>query len=237
MIDDKVILDALIAKIKIRLPKFEVKYKNESLFQRFLGVLMFFNKGYMTRYTTTMFGNVYFVSKEWVEANPRQAWKILAHEYVHLLDGDEHPIKFPVQYALPQLIGLGALLTLGAFWSLWFLPALLFLGALAPWGSKGRTESEMRGYSMSMAVNYWRYGDITSGQRAHIASSFTGPNYYYMCRDEAYIEMEIRTRELKILKGEAARATHPRAVEDVLAVLHSLGVLHADARTGENALA
>lgn len=231
--NDKEILDDLVLAIKERLPKFQVKYKDENLFQKFLGVLMFFNRGYMTRYTTTMFGNVYFVSRKSVGENPRHAWKILAHEYVHLLDGRDHPVKFPLYYALPQVSALGALLALGAFWCSWALLALVFLVALAPWGSKGRTKSEMRGYAMSMAVNYWRYASVSQSLKDHVGSSFWGPNYYYMCRDKTFVKMEIGTIELQIMKGEAAKVTHPEAVLDVLVILLEHGALHASARTGD----
>jgi hypothetical protein len=230
--NDKEILDDLIAAIKARLPKFDVRYKDESLFQRFLGFIMFFNRAYMTQYTTTMFGKVYFTSRAWVGANPKQAWKILAHEYVHLLDGKDHPILFPVTYALPQLSALGALAAFGAFWTPWALLALLFLVALAPWRSKGRTKAEMRGYAMSMAVAYWTLGSISRALKEHVGARFWGPNYYYMCRNKSYVISEIDIAELKILKGDADRVTHPMAVTDVLQVLHARGALRAGVRVG-----
>ena len=230
---DKEILDELVATIKARLPKFDVKYKDESLFQRFLGFIMFFNRAYMTQYTTTMFGKVYFISRAWVEANPKQAWKILAHEYVHLLDDDDHPVMFTLSYAFPQISALGALAALGAFWTPWALVALVFLLALAPWGSKGRTKAEMRGYAMSMTVNYWRYGSISQGTKDHVMSSFWGPNYYYMCRDKTYVEMEVNTIELQILKGQADMVTHPQAVADVLTVLQAADAIKSGVRIGD----
>lgn len=230
--NDLDILDDLVATIKSRLPKFEVKYKNENLFQRFLGFIMFFNRAYMTQYTTTMFGKVYFTSRAWVEANPKSAWKILAHEYVHLLDGRDRPVMFPLSYAFPQISALGSLLALGAFWTPWALLALVFLVALAPWGSKGRTRAEMRGYAMTMAVNYWRYGSVSQSLKDHVGGSFWGPNYYYMCRDKTYVKMEVNTIELQIIKGEATEVTHPQAVSDVLEVLRAGGALKAGIRTG-----
>ena len=82
---DAAFLDALVAQIQIRIPKFEIRYKDESLFMKFLAVLVWiFNRRFMTDYTTTVAPKVYFPSRAWADANPRRVWKILAHEYVHL---------------------------------------------------------------------------------------------------------------------------------------------------------
>jgi len=235
--DDKAILDDLVAKIKIRLPDFEIRYKDEDTLQKLIGKALFFNSAYMTRYTTTMFGKVYFTSRKWVEDNPRSAWKVLAHEYVHLLDDKDEGLKFSLSYLAPQIYAAGALLAFGAFWSLWFLLALGFLGFLAPWGSKGRTKWEMRGYTMSMAVNYWRYGSVADWQKLNIVENFTGPNYYYMCRDRAAMDSKVHVAELLIMKGEAAKKTHPLVVQDMLSVLRAHDALHAGVRTGEDNVA
>ena len=228
--DDKAILEDLVKKIKVRLPDFEIRYKDEDLLQRIIGTILFFNPAYMTRFTTTMFGKVYFVSRKWAEANPRQAWKILAHEYVHLLDDQDHPIWFSASYLFPQIKALGALVTFGAFWSPWFLLSLVFLLALAPWPAPWRAKWEMRGYVMSMAVNYWCYGDIRDDQVEHIGHNFWGPNYYYMRRGQSKILEDLKLKVLKIIKGEATSLTHPVAVLDMLEVLRSHSAVKAGVR-------
>lgn len=222
--DDKAILESLVAKIQARLPGFEIRYKDESRLQKLIGFLLFFNKAYMTSFITTMFGKVYFPTRSRVEENPRGTWKTLAHEYVHLLDDRDHKLFKPT-YLYPQILAAGALLALGAFWCAWALLCLLCLVALAPWPAKYRTKWEMRGYAMSMAVNFWRYGRVTLDQMERIGENFWGPNYYYMCRSERKVRMQLKAIETALQSSSAAAVTHPLAVVDVKAVLRAHGAL------------
>jgi hypothetical protein len=211
--DDQFILQRLVSTIKEKVPDFEVRYKNESLFMKTLGVLLFlFNREFMTRFTTTIGNKVYFPSREAARARPRAHWKVLAHEYVHILDYQDQKLWFKVSYLLPQL---GALLALGAFFIPWFLLALL---ALAPWPSPWRTKWEMRGYTMSMATNYWRYGKITDDTKEWIGQNFWGWNYYKMAWRKKKIQKRLDDASDSIITG-AVFGVSPAFVE-VRAILN-----------------
>lgn len=200
--DDQALLQNLVNKIKAEVPGFELRYKDESLFMKVLGVLVWvFNRRFMRDYTTTVSPKVYFPSRAQAEANPRWVWKILTHEYVHLHDWKRSKVWFTFSYLLPQILALGALGALGAFWNLWFLLCLGFLVFAAPWGSRWRTHWELRGYTMSMAVNYWRYGSISDTQKENIARNFYGMDYYRMCPNKEKIRGLLQEQADAIASG------------------------------------
>ncbi len=173
--------DMLCVKIGRKIPGFEVRYKDESIFMKILGFLLFFNRKFMTRYTTTIGSKVYFPSRKFIEDKRSRAFKILSHEYMHLIDYKEHPIVFVLLYIAPQFLGL---LSLGSILSIWFGPwYLLFLIALVfflPIPSAGRAEVEKRGYCMNIAINIWRHGSIKDETREWLKETFTGWEYYRM---------------------------------------------------------
>jgi hypothetical protein len=186
-------LEVLVETIRKRIPTFEIRFKDENRFQQVLGfVLRPFNPTYMTKYTTTLYPIVYFPNRLFVERDPEGAWKILAHEYVHLLDTQANPIGFRIRYLLPQLLGTLAILSVFAIWSSWFLLTLVFLAAFFPWSSKGRTELELRGYAMTMAVDYWtgRSRSIPASSKDWIEEQFTGWSYYRMADSGVRTEID-----------------------------------------------
>lgn len=180
--DDKQTYDAVLRMIRAEIPGFGVKFKSESWTSKLLGVLAWpFNRKYMTNYTTTRYPKVYFPSRVYVTSSYRRAWKILAHEWVHLSDRKHHGPLFNVFYLAPQIFAILALPALLAVWfSNWWMVFALALVFIAPLPAPGRRHFEMRAYTMSMAVNYWRYGYIRPLTRKNIVDQFTGPAYYYM---------------------------------------------------------
>ena len=179
--DDSQLFDALVAVIRRRIPGFKIIYKDESLFHKFLSVILFFCPTYMTGMTTTIGKTVAFPSKEFVLKNRMKAFKILAHEYVHMLDWETRPVVFPVIYLLPQAQAFLALAGFAAVvYSNWWLFALVALGFLAPLPAFGRAQLELRGYAMSMAINIWRHGSIRDDTRDWIVGHFTHWSYYKM---------------------------------------------------------
>ena len=170
----------LAAKMKERMPSFKIEYKDESSFMKRLGKALFFNKGFMTNYTTTIGTTVYFPKRKDVEANPGSYFYTLAHEYVHAWDAHNAPVIFPTIYLLPQLL---ALLSLGAFLAFinpWFLLCLFALLFLAPIPSPGRGWAELRGYGMSCKVRKWQHGSVREDYLDSRIEAFTGPGYYFM---------------------------------------------------------
>jgi len=172
-------LAMLIRLAEKEIPGFQVKFKNESWTSKVLGFLTWpFNKRYMQDFTTTRGKTVFFPSRKWMLDRQMVAAKVLAHELVHLWDRKHRNfITHECWYMFPQILALFSLLALfGGSWMhcLWFLCALL------PLPAPGRMELEMRGYTMSMAMNYWRYDSIRPGTKEWVSKRFTGWEYYKM---------------------------------------------------------
>lgn len=178
--NDQQMLDALQAKIKERVPSFKIKFKNESTFMKILGKLLFFNKGFMTNYITTIGTTVYWPSRERFEQYPLGSFLTLAHEYVHIMDYKRHPVLFPLGYLFPQIKAILALLAILAVVSPWFLLALLFLLALAPWPAPHRKWAEMRGFGMSVKARAWLGWTISEDRMNRYVEQFTTSAYYFM---------------------------------------------------------
>lgn len=178
--NDQEKLDALQAKIKETVPSFEVRFKDQSTFMKILGKLMFFNKGFMTSYITTIGTKVYWPSKERFEQYPLGSFLTLAHEYVHVMDFKRRPVRFVLGYLFPQIKAVLALLAVLAVVSPWFLLALLALLALAPIPAPFRKTAEMRGFGMSLKARSWLGWTLTEDRMNHYVEQFTTSAYYFM---------------------------------------------------------
>jgi len=221
---DDQLFDALCAIIRSRIPGFRIQYKDESILSKIIGFLIFFNRDYMTKYTTTLGDLVKFPSRKFVEENKWKAFKILAHEYVHILDNDKAPVMFKILYAAPQWLGLLSLVALLAIWfSNWWLMALVCLIFFVPWPSP-RAHLEMRGYSMNIAINMWRHGDIIEKTREWLVEKFIGWPYYKMAWRESTVrewiaETEELVHNLDRMKPDATIFETSVAFQDVYQLL------------------
>lgn len=183
------------AFVSKHIPNFTVKYKNNSLFMKFLGVLVWvFNRRFMTDYTTTLKWIVYFPSEEFVKKSPDRAVSILMHEFIHLWDRKKKGVAFSLLYTLPQsgaVLPLAMLLGIG-----WLIPGwgnlilgLLVVLFLLPWPAPWRMQWELRGYTMDLAHAHWQ-GHNMDTLDEFIIEQFTGWNYYRMWA----FENDIRAR-------------------------------------------
>lgn len=172
--------DRLHQVIKNRVPEFKIKYKDESYLMKFFGKVLFFNKNFMETVTTTIGKTVYFPNKKFLE---ERYFSTLAHEYVHVLDYVRKPLLFSLSYLFPQILSLFSLL---AFVNIWFL---LFLIFLLPFPAKFRTNSEIRGYGMSIFVK--NKLNIPFSVQSYV-DIFSSPKYYYMCRNKSYVERRLK---------------------------------------------
>ncbi len=156
-----------------------VRFKDQSRLMRFIGRVMFFNRLFMTHYTTTIGKTVYFPRGE-------DNWLTLAHEAVHALDYERRPVRFTLGYLMPQLLGvLGLLSLVGALWCTWSLLGAVLLLALAPWPSPWRLARERRGYQVTIAADILRERSTamvrSPGYLRWLADhTYSGPSYYYM---------------------------------------------------------
>ena len=131
------LLNSLVDEISIRHKSFSIGYKDESLLQKTIGILVFpFNREYMTRYTTTLGSKVYFPSREAVEEDPYKYAEVLSHELVHIWDSEKSGLKFALGYASPQIWAvplLAAVSVLGSWVPTALMFGLLFVAYLTMW--------------------------------------------------------------------------------------------------------
>lgn len=72
---------------------------------------------------------------------------------------------------------LGLAIWLTTWWAILLGCAVICILPLPAWW---RTQIELRGYTMNLAVNYWRYGSVQQSTIDWTVAAFTGPNYYFM---------------------------------------------------------
>lgn len=167
-----------------------VEFKNESKFMKFLGALLFFNKGFMSMFVTTIGDTVYFPSKEMIEDKPESAIMVMSHEYVHIKDSKRLGLLYKPMYLFPQILAVLSIFSLFAFLTPYAWLFLIFLVFLAPFYSPGRKYIELRGYQMSIFTYYLflkenEHSDESIKKILYDFSDntnefFTGSAYYYM---------------------------------------------------------
>jgi len=207
--DNTVALKEFEDAIRAKCPDFKLKFKDQDGLQKIIGkVVGLFNPGYMTGYVTTLGNTVYFPTEKGYRDRPLSSLMVLAHEYVHMWDYQQKGLLFTLTYALPQVLSIPLLLiyvTLGCLFSFFGLPLLALLASVAclvPWPSKGRTHWEMRGYTMSLAVEYWLTGRyISPDALASVKRQFTSMSYYRMSWSDAAVTKQLEAARDQIWTG------------------------------------
>lgn len=163
-------------------PNVAIAFKDQSLFMKILGKILFFNKSFMTNYITTIGETIYFPSVNYVNFHPASMFIVLLHEIVHI--HDEKKISKPIfnlLYLLPQLLALLAipLFFVIGFWS------LLFLLFAAPLPAFFRMNFEKRAYIASLYVmkvlnDKYAYNIDLDAKTQYFLQQFKDSSYYYM---------------------------------------------------------
>lgn len=175
--------------------------KSKSLLMKVLSKILFFNKNFMSTYSTTI-GNTVYLSDNLhrdMDRVPSRYIRLMLHELVHIVDSrDECAFAFSFRYLMPQSL---ALLSLLAIFGCVFPPMffmLVFLLCLAPIPSKWRTRYETRAYVSNIIFDEMYYkvnvqDDIGWVKRneKRIMSNFTGWSYYRMCPSEDKVAKEL----------------------------------------------
>lgn len=164
-------------------PDLQIKYKDQSWFMRLLGTLLFFNKSFMTSYTTTIGSTVYYPTESFVKVRPVSAAVILLHELVHIKDA--HKISKPLfgfLYLTPQVL---TLLCIPLFFLSWKIALPLMLLCASPIPSYFRMYFEKRAYLTSLyAINALgarlNFSPMLKSQEQFFIDQFTGSGYYFM---------------------------------------------------------
>jgi hypothetical protein len=210
---------ALVSKVSQQVPGFKIRFKNKSVLMWIFAILVFpFNRRFMRDFTTTVGKTTYFPSEKWLHQNQETAFYTLAHEYQHLWDNyTRGTLACAWGYIFPQALAIFALPAVFGNWWLVWLVALL---ALAPWPSRGRTEYEMRGYSVTYALWFWdTKGRVPDSVRDGIVRQFTGWNYYCMWPYPSQIRTRLGLLNIALRTGangiDSAKILQEVPAEDV----------------------
>lgn len=151
--------------------------KEDSKLMKFLAVVLFFNKSFMTDFATTIGDTIFIPKALWGQVD------VLAHEYCHVFDSHRNgAVLYSLRYLFPQCLALLSLLSLGAIATPWWPPAFYFiialalLGCLAPLPAPWRQEYEFRGYKMSLLVLVRVYRQLPVGWAL---KQFYSKDYYF----------------------------------------------------------
>ena len=128
---DSSVLNAFVTMASNHVPGFEVRFKDTSLFMKFLGLLVTpFNPEFMTSFATTIGKRVYFPSRDFYVSDPQGSLFVLGHEYVHAWDAKSR-WWFKLSYLFPQILAVTPLVLFGVLAGphVWIL-AVLFGGYL-----------------------------------------------------------------------------------------------------------
>lgn len=176
------IFNDTVCKIQTFFPKVQVKYKDESLFMKILGIILFFNPSFSKHFITTIGNTIYFPSRAGVEASQISYSAVLLHEMTHVYDSQkQNKILFSLLYLMPQLLSLLTLpLCLIFGWS-----GILALIFILPFPAYWRMKSEMKGYTISLYVNYkyhqkGLYNDDLEKSKNFFAREFKSASYYFV---------------------------------------------------------
>lgn len=166
-----------------KFPDLKVKYKNESLLMKIISYILFFNKDFMTSYTTVIGSTIYYPNAEKISQRPITSVSNLLHELVHINDSKKYSrFLFTFMYLFPQI--LFPLFLLLAIFGGWFfiIPAVI---CLLPIPAPFRMIFEKRAYIISLYTLYklgQKFGfDPKLEQHCEsYLSYFKDSSYYFM---------------------------------------------------------
>ncbi len=172
----------ILEKVAAHFPDAKIKFKDESWLMKLIGKIMFFNKNFMTQFTTTLGSTVYFPSQSFVDIRPLSSLVILLHELVHIKDAaKQNKIVFGLKYAFPQILALLSFVILIFSWKLALIPLVFLL----PLPAYFRMVAERRAYFASLYVikkmnDKFNYSTNLSRRSEDFIKEFKESTYYYM---------------------------------------------------------
>lgn len=182
---DKETFDALVMTAKSFAPNFKVIPKNKHWLHKLIGA---FSKLYMEQYWTTVGSTVAYPTG----GDPYGSWEVIPHEGRHAIQAKRvSEFLFVFLYLMGHFTWfiIGALLTLIVSVPLWvkvswwagLIPLVTFLVASPVPFAFFRYRWEYEAYTMSIAVVYWRTGEMPSDDYLkHMSLQFTTWLYWFM---------------------------------------------------------
>jgi len=123
------LIEGLTDIIRKHVPGFKLKFKDESVFMKFLGVLTYpFNQMFMEGFITTIGTTVYFPDRKSLEGRGDGAASTMAHEFVHMWDSKRQWLRYNLGYLSPQVFFIPLLAAYAVVGS--WVPVASVLGAL-----------------------------------------------------------------------------------------------------------
>jgi len=175
--------EELVTAAQKHFPDLKIKYKDQSTFMKLIGTLLFFNKTFMTHYTTTIGSTIYFPNEAFVKTRPVSASVVLLHELVHVTDAKRisKPL-FSFLYLSPQILAVFSLLLFLISWKI-ALPAVILFALPLP--SFFRMLFEKRAYfvslySLYLLGNRLNFKPLLQTQKDGFLKHFKDSSYYYM---------------------------------------------------------
>lgn len=172
---------------------------------KFLGFLLFFNKSFMTDYTTTIGNTVYIPTENYIKLRPISGAVVFLHELVHLYDHKKiGSFWFQLSYMMPQIFALPALLLFLISWKL-ALPVVIFF--LLPIPSYFRMKYERRAYYSSIYClkklgDRLNFDPRLDTQNSYFAEYFVDSSYYFMWPFKSIIDDDFTAATQLILQGK-----------------------------------
>lgn len=196
--------DNVLSKAKEFFPDLEIKYKDESTFMKTLGKLLFFNKSFMTQFTTTIGSTIYFPNRKFEQIRPVSTLIVLLHELVHVHDAKKwtRPI-FSFLYLFPLSLSLLFLPLLFFSWKI-FLPLLII--SLLPLPAYFRMSFEKRAYLVSLycaqklSVKKQFNINLENAAKGYL-ENFKDSDYYFMW-PFSNLDKEFANAVVKVKAGE-----------------------------------
>lgn len=174
----------LLTASKKYFPKLQIKYKDHSPLMKVASKLLFFNRGFMSQYTTTIGETIYFPNEKFVKLHPVSSSVVLLHELVHL--HDQKKISKPLfmfSYLFPQIL-VPIFLMMALFIS-WKITLPLALVSLAPVPAIFRMYWEKRAYlssfyTLQILGDRLHFNPHLKAQERVFLRYFHDSSYYYM---------------------------------------------------------
>ena len=197
-------LVALVQAAQKYFPDLRIDYKSQSSFMKFIGKLMFFNKQFLTQYTTTIGSTIYFPNPLFVKIRPVSSSIIILHELCHMYDSSKWGKRvFDFLYLFPQSLVPLSIPLLIVSWQL----SLLFLLFILPFPALFRTYFELRAYMVSLYVMNavsikLELKSTLDVNKEDLVSQFNSSSYYYMFPFTSYIRRKLDAAVVKIKAGQ-----------------------------------
>jgi len=173
----------LISAAQVHFPNLKVKYKDSSNFMKLLSYILFFNKRFMTGYTTTIGSSIYFPNEKFIKSRPNSAITIFLHELVHIYDSKRfNMFVYSFLYLFPISL---LLIALPLFFFSWKIALVLAILSLLPFPAYFRMYFERRAYMVSLYAiqklsEKMSFDPHLDKAKNSFISEFKSSSYYFM---------------------------------------------------------